>query len=797
MHLEEGDGLLRVIERLVVFQATCMLDGVGEVKSHIHDAEEAFQVLHHELNLLEKSGKFQKILESESSLLACPVITSFLTDIANNFDGGFRTAATEDLGRLLRVPAWSQQVSRNATLQRRINSMSSECRFLLGRYQAPEESAGAGSSGYAQVNSCSDACWPKRTVLLEPGDPGLTLDGAGAVREVSPAGQAATKGVQVGWRACFLDGQKFSASLLEEKRSGDACYHFTFLLLGLDGVWKQEGHAGTHRLDGKTLTFSNSEQVEVVRGDNGTDLSIFWKGVQHQAQLVDDTRIVWDDPVVFGGSWLRLATDSAELNSRSECDGSATPSQSSQTAVENSQYDHLSWTFLQLSDLEQMNSDHNSRVEQKVKESVSAMQASMREKGARIVVMGAAGAGKSSCINAIFGDRLAATGAGMSVTRDITQYQATERCPIHIYDTKGFEPLADNSDVIDQLRELVQERQDAASQHDVDEPCYVTERLHAVWWVLDVAGGGRFDPQLMRLIHDVFKNVNIPIIIVLNKCDVPSDFVGGTRSQVEEHCPWAAAVVEVAADPMLGPIGQVCEECGSDDVMINNKKKYYTCEACGDSRKQIKANYGMEQLVQITSEKLPDMVVCSLLAAQKTWLQGLDSAALKVVAGYVISAAALGAIPVFLVSDAAVVAIQIAMLAHLTKLYDLILSTKTRLYLLTSLGTTILGTTIRGLAASAMKAIPFLAPAGMVTDAVMSALTVAAVGALYRELFRRVRGKALMEEVTPEHLEEAMSLQEQREFFKSYFERIKQPLMELVEDIQNIDISTVEAALYC
>ena len=92
------------------------------------------------------------------------------------------------------------------------------------------------------------------------------------------------------------------------------------------------------------------------------------------------------------------------------------------------------------------------------------------EHGARILVLGDRGAGKSSLINAAFGQEVASAGAGRAVTEKIQLYQATESCPVNLYDTKGFETLDNDQSALEQLSELIAERKRAAELYDPDDP---------------------------------------------------------------------------------------------------------------------------------------------------------------------------------------------------------------------------------------------------------------------------------------------------------------------------------------
>ncbi|CAJ1359872.1 unnamed protein product, partial [Effrenium voratum] len=155
----------------------------------------------------------------------------------------------------------------------------------------------------------------------------------------------------------------------------------------------------------------------------------------------------------------------------------------------------------------------------------------LAERGARIVVLGDRGTGKSSLCNAAFGRQLAQTGVGRSVTQLITLYPATESCPVNLYDTKRFET---DGDQLEQLKKLVEERRRASERHNVEDPARVSELLHLVWWVVDVISGGRFNPGHMQKVCSLLHKNGIPVIIVLNKCDAPEDFVQGVEVGPEE-----------------------------------------------------------------------------------------------------------------------------------------------------------------------------------------------------------------------------------------------------------------------
>ncbi|CAJ1375424.1 unnamed protein product [Effrenium voratum] len=176
-----------------------------------------------------------------------------------------------------------------------------------------------------------------------------------------------------------------------------------------------------------------------------------------------------------------------------------------------------------------INTNHQETTQGVLKQELHETAQQLAERGARIVLLGDRGTGKSSLCNAAFGRQLAQTGAGRSVTQQITLYRATESCPVNLYDTKGFE--TDGADgVLKQLKKLVEERRRASESHNVESPARVSELLHLVWWVVDVISGGRFNPRHMQKVCSLLHKNGIPVIIVLNKCDVAEDFVRGVEA---------------------------------------------------------------------------------------------------------------------------------------------------------------------------------------------------------------------------------------------------------------------------
>jgi GTPase Era involved in 16S rRNA processing len=124
-----------------------------------------------------------------------------------------------------------------------------------------------------------------------------------------------------------------------------------------------------------------------------------------------------------------------------------------------------------------------------------------------VLVAGAAGTGKSTLINAVFGSELAATGIGPAVTASEQQYVAPD-VPLTIRDTRGLEQ-GEAARV-----EAFLQRVDALA---LEGPAV---ELHVAWYCIAVTSR-RLQPSDRDLIRSLATRV--PVIVVLTQADEPED----------------------------------------------------------------------------------------------------------------------------------------------------------------------------------------------------------------------------------------------------------------------------------
>lgn len=310
-----------------------------------------------------------------------------------------------------------------------------------------------------------------------------------------------------------------------------------------------------------------------------------------------------------------------------------------------------------------------------------ALNKATRERGhINVLIAGRSGVGKSTLINAVFQKNLAETGQGRPVTKG-TREITKEGVPITIFDTRGLE-MKDFGSTLVELEKVIQDR-----SNDRDS----NRHIHVAWLCIQEDGRRVEDAEIQ--LHDMLAK-HVPLVTVITKARSDNGF----RNKVMELLPESRNVIRVRAIP---------EEL--DDG--------YTLKPMG-----------LEELIDLTSEVIPEGKRRALAAAQKANLSYKRSQAHKIVAGSATAAAAAGASPIPF-SDAAILApIQVGMIAGITSVFGLELSKATLSTLVTSAigvgGATFVGRTI---VVNVMKFFPGVGTVagGAISGATASAITVA------------------------------------------------------------------------
>ncbi len=202
---------------------------------------------------------------------------------------------------------------------------------------------------------------------------------------------------------------------------------------------------------------------------------------------------------------------------------------------------------------------------------------------ANIIVAGITGTGKSTLINAIFGDELAKTGSGRPVTENMNEY-GNDEIPVHIWDTVGLELNSENTRrSIEEIKRTIAEKATTDDQFD---------RVHAIWYCIN-SGSNRYQGAELEFIKELH-STQLPFIIVLTQCCTPLK----TRNEFEEK------------------IREINKQEGMSDIsIIQVLAQDYEFEL--DDGIHIKQAFGLDVLVDETLRRLPDFIRSSFVAAQR------------------------------------------------------------------------------------------------------------------------------------------------------------------------------------
>ncbi len=151
-----------------------------------------------------------------------------------------------------------------------------------------------------------------------------------------------------------------------------------------------------------------------------------------------------------------------------------------------------------------------------------------------ILVAGQTGVGKSTLINAVFGEDFAQTAAGRPVTQHAEWFE-TPSVPLRILDTKGLEA----KDYAGTLQDMRTEIENCRAQKDA------RDQLHMAW-VCIAAPSSRVQDAEIDIVR-VLNKYDIPVIVVLTKDDDDPEFAEIVAGILNDRRAVFASIVQVRA----------------------------------------------------------------------------------------------------------------------------------------------------------------------------------------------------------------------------------------------------------
>lgn len=297
--------------------------------------------------------------------------------------------------------------------------------------------------------------------------------------------------------------------------------------------------------------------------------------------------------------------------------------------------------------------------------------------GFNIFVVGKSGVGKSTLINAVFGEKLAKTGSGSPKTQNIKEYKSKD---FSIFDTKGLE-LEDYDSTKAQIAEFLAQKQTGNED----------EQIHIAW--LCIAESGRRIERADIELWELLQKNHIPSILVITKAEQDKDENGELFSQLVKKEFKTEEVQRVRALQIEDDEGNLKKVKGIDMLV---SKTYFLAP-------QAKRNaFGRKQIYDKAMQR-----------------QERKKRADSIINLYTAAASTVAASPIPFSDIAILLPTQAAMIVHISSIYDLELSLESAKKLSLAFGAVVgVGFAARAVAANLVKFIPVV---GSVAGGVINA----------------------------------------------------------------------------
>lgn len=248
-----------------------------------------------------------------------------------------------------------------------------------------------------------------------------------------------------------------------------------------------------------------------------------------------------------------------------------------------------------------------------------------------LALFGKTGVGKSTLVNAVFGEAVADTGIGEPVTKDSHLY-LDHRGQLGLLDTRGLEIGRDDKQLFKELDAYVRQMRKLP----------VAEQVHVVWYC--VRGmDRRFEPFEADFVRHL-DALGLPVVVVLTQVPRRPDGV--------LH-PDALALAEHVTDLGL-------------PIVDGHPYPTYALEDPFSGQ----SSYGLMELLGATFRSAPEAVHAALTAAQQIDHRRKAAQARRFVAGAAAAAAGVAATPIPFSDAAVLVPLQLGMMARIAQLYQ-------------------------------------------------------------------------------------------------------------------------------
>lgn len=295
-----------------------------------------------------------------------------------------------------------------------------------------------------------------------------------------------------------------------------------------------------------------------------------------------------------------------------------------------------------------------------------------------LAIFGKTGVGKSTLINAFFGEDVAPTGIGQPVTTGFHLY-LHQSAFFGLLDTQGLEIGKDTKTLVHEMSDYVEKTRKKPE----------SEQVHVAWYCVR-AGDRRFEDPEAEFVRSPH-GLGLPVIVVMTQVRMRDGELHPDAVELADH---------------IASLGLPIEGGRPIPVM-----------ASGDSWDQ---QHGLQELLDATFRAAPDGVASALAAAQKVDLELKQKDAAAAIAVAVTAAAGIGAIPIPVADAGLIVPVQLGLMGRIAAIYGIKLETAS---VAATVATAVATAAGRGTVIGLLKLIP---GAGSLVGGVISAATAGA-----------------------------------------------------------------------
>lgn len=260
-----------------------------------------------------------------------------------------------------------------------------------------------------------------------------------------------------------------------------------------------------------------------------------------------------------------------------------------------------------------------------------------------ILLAGKTGVGKSTLINNVFRERLAATGVGKPVTQHLRRI-SKEHIPIVLYDTKGLELKEETQKKVKkEIFDTIKNKKELG----------IKEAIHVAYYCIN-ANSSRIEQMEIDMIRELSEH--IPVIIVLTQSlgEPAEEF----KSYIENLNLNVVSVINILAEDFHI----------TEDMAI--------------------PAFGLTELIQTTFEIIPEETKEAFNNAQQVDIALKAKSARSWAVKYIVSSFGIGFVPIPFSDASLLVPMQIGLLAHITAIFGISMDKATITSLVAAIGGT-------------------------------------------------------------------------------------------------------------